>query len=152
MLLIFVCCFSTLAVLNIAKFVHFSAYKQEMMGKLMGLRQFIKTAELPQLEMLVDENPSYYYGILPYAMAFGMMDYWAKRFEGMIIEEPDWYQSNDHTMFTLIYLNHQMNHYIQKPIQDIKVKAAEAEMKAAASSSGGGFSGGGAVGGGGGSW
>lgn len=153
-LLVVVCCLSTLAVLNIAKFVHFTAYKQEMMGKLMGLRQFIQTAELPQLKMLVDENPSYYYGILPYAMAFGMMDDWAKRFEGMTIPEPDWYQSNDHTMFTLMYLNHQMNHHIQKPIQDIKVEAATAEMNATASSSsaGGGFSGGGAVGGGGGSW
>lgn len=153
-LLVVFCCLSTLAVLNIAKFVHFSAYKQEMMGKLMGLRQFIQTAELPQLKMLVDENPTYYYGILPYAMAFGMMDDWAKRFEGMTIPEPDWYQSNDHTMFTLMYLNHQMNHHIQKPIQDIKVEAAAAEMKATAfsSSAGGGFSGGGAVGGGGGSW
>lgn len=151
--LVCVCCLTTLAVVNIAKFIHFSAYKQEMMGKLMGLRQFIRTAELPQLKMLVDENPSYYYGILPYAMAFGMMDDWAKRFEGMTIPEPDWYQSNDHTMFTLLYLNNQMNHHIQKPIQDIKVEAAAAEMKAASSSSiGGGFSGGGAVGGGGGSW
>lgn len=120
----------------------------------MGLRQFIQTAELPQLKMLVDENPSYYYGVLPYAMAFGMMDEWAKRFEGMAIPEPDWYLSDDHSMFTLMYLNHQMNHHIQKPINDIKVAAAAAEMKAAASSSsgGGGFSGGGAVGGGGGSW
>lgn len=152
--LVCVCCLTTLAVVNIAKLIHFSAYKREVMGKLLGLRQFIQTAELPQLKMLVDENPTYYYGVLPYAMAFGMMDDWAKRFEGMTIPEPDWYQSNDHTMFTLMYLNHQMNHHIQKPINDIKVAAAAAEMKAAASSSsgGGGFSGGGAVGGGGGSW
>ena len=153
-LLICVCCLVTLAVANIAKLIHFSAYKREVMGKLLGLRQFIQTAELSQLKMLVDENPSYYYGVLPYAMAFGMMDDWAKRFEGMTIAEPEWYQSGDHTMFTLMYLNHQMNHHIQKPIQDIKVEAAAAEMKAASSSSsaGGGFSGGGAVGGGGGSW
>lgn len=147
-------CVTTLSVVNVAKLIHFSAYKREMMGKLLGLRQFIQTAELPQLKMLVDENPSYYYGVLPYAMAFGMMDDWAKRFEGMTIPEPDWYQCNDHTMFTLLYLNHQMNHHIEKPIQDIKIEAAAAEMKAASSSSsvGGGFSGGGAVGGGGGSW
>lgn len=153
-LLVGVCCLSSLAVLDIGGFVHFTPYKREMMGKLMGLRQFIQTAELPQLKMLVDENPSYYYGVLPYAMAFGMMDEWAKRFEGMAIPEPDWYLSDDHSMFTLMYLNHQMNHHIQKPINDIKVAAAAAEMKAAASSSsgGGGFSGGGAVGGGGGSW
>lgn len=153
-LLVGVCCLSSLAILFIGKFVHFTPYKREVMGKLMGLRQFIQTAELPQLKMLVDENPSYYYGILPYAMAFGMMDDWAKRFEGMTIPEPDWYQSADHTMFTLMYLNHQMHHHIQKPIQDIKMEAAAAEMKSAASSSssGGGFSGGGAVGGGGGSW
>lgn len=147
-------CLTALSVVNVAKLIHFSAYKREMMGKLLGLRQFIQTAELPQLQMLVEENPSYYYGILPYAMAFGLMDAWAKRFEGMTVPEPDWYQCNDASMFTLLYLNHQMNHHIEKPIQEIKVEAAAAEMEAASSSSsvGGGFSGGGAVGGGGGSW
>lgn len=152
--LLLFCCLTTLAVVNIAKFMHFSAYKRERMGKLLGLRQFIQTAELDQLKMLVDENPSYYYGVLPYAMAFGLMDDWAKRFEGMAIPEPEWYQCDSHSVFTLMYLNHMMDHHIEKPIHDIKVKAMEAEMKAASSSSsvGGGFSGGGAVGGGGGSW
>lgn len=149
-----VCCLTTAVVVNCGKFVHFSPYKREMMGKLLGLRQFIQTAELSRLKMLVDENPSYYYGVLPYAMAFGMMDEWAQRFEGMTISEPDWYQCDDYSLFTLMYLNHQMNRHIERPIQDIKIEAAAAEMKSAASSSsvGGGFSGGGAGGGGGGSW
>lgn len=145
------CILVAIAVWNAGKLVHFSAYKREMMGKLLGLRQFIQTAELSQLEMLVEENPSYYYDVLPYAMSFGLMDGWAKRFESMTVSKPDWYTcGDDHTLFTLMYLNHQMNHHIQQPIRDIQ---AEAAAKAASSSStGGGFSGGGAVGGGGGSW
>lgn len=146
------CNLVAIAVLNAGKWIHASGYKREMMGKLLGLRQFIQTAELSQLEMLVEENPSYYYDVLPYAMAFGMMDGWAKRFEGMTIPEPDWYTcGDDHTLFTLLYLNQQMNHHIEQPIRNIQAEAA-AEAAASSSVSGGGFSGGGAGGGGGGSW
>lgn len=136
------------AIWNAGKLIHATAYKREMQGKLLGLRRFIQTAELDRLKMLVDENPSYYYDVLPYAMAFGLMDDWAKRFESMTLQEPDWYSCDDHSLFTVMYLNHQINHHIQKPIDNIKVEAAAADV----SSGGGGFSGGGAVGGGGGSW
>ncbi|MCM1236972.1 MAG: DUF2207 domain-containing protein, partial [Ruminococcus flavefaciens] len=137
------------AVWNAGKLIHATAYKKEMQGKLLGLRRFIQTAELDRLKMLADENPSYYYDILPYAMALGLMDDWAKRFEGMTLWEPDWYSCHDSSLFTVMYLNHQMNHHIQQPINNIKV---EAMGSGSGSGGGGGFSGGGAVGGGGGSW
>lgn len=136
------------AIWNAGKLIHATPYKKEMQGKLLGLRRFIQTAELDRLKMLVDENPSYYYDVLPYAMAFGLMDGWAKRFEGMTLQEPDWYRCDDHSLFTAMYLNHQINRHIKEPISTIQVEAAEVNI----SSSGGGFSGGGSVGGGGGSW
>lgn len=137
------------AIWNAGKLIHASAYKKEMQGKLLGLRRFIQTAELERLKMLVDENPTYYYDVLPYAMAFGLMNDWAKRFEGMTLKEPDWYSCDDSSLFTVMYLNHQINHQIQKPIDQIKIEAASSDIS---SGGGGGFSGGGAVGGGGGSW
>lgn len=138
------------AIWNAGKLIHATAYKKEMQGKLLGLRRFIQTAELDRLKMLVDENPSYYYDVLPYAMALGLMDEWAKRFEGMTLREPDWYRCDDRSVFTAMYLNHQINHQIQKPIDQIKIEAASSNSSF--SGGGGGFSGGGSVGGGGGSW
>ncbi|MBK5252839.1 MAG: DUF2207 domain-containing protein, partial [Peptostreptococcaceae bacterium] len=43
-------------------------YGKRVMEKILGLKQFIETAEKPKLEMLFDENPSYFYDVLSYAV------------------------------------------------------------------------------------
>lgn len=68
--------------------VHFSAYKIEMAGKLLGLREFIETAEKDRLQMLVEKDPEYFYKVLPYAMIFDMTDKWTKVFDKYQIEVP----------------------------------------------------------------
>ena len=40
-------------------------FGNEMLGKLRGFERFLVTAEKPQLEALVNENPEYFYNILP---------------------------------------------------------------------------------------
>ncbi|MCR5792347.1 MAG: DUF2207 domain-containing protein [Lachnospiraceae bacterium] len=122
-------------------------YKIELLGKLFGLREFIRVAEKPRLEMLINENPDYYYEILPYAMVFGMADEWAKRFEDFKMESPQWYHSrSDDMMFNALLFQQTLTHSVVKPVQVANAKAA------ASHSSSGGFSGGGGGGGGGGSW
>ena len=61
-------------------------------GKVLGFRNFIETAEHQRLVALSDENPEYYYDIMPYAMVMGMSVAWAKKFENMKIPEPEWYE------------------------------------------------------------
>ena len=61
-------------------------------GKILGFRNFIETAEHDRLVALSDENPEYYYSIMPYAMVMGMSVAWAKKFENMKIPQPDWYE------------------------------------------------------------
>ncbi len=123
-------------------------YNVEITGKLLGLRHFIKTAELPRLKLLVEDNPSYYFDILPYAMVFGLTDLWAKQFRELAVKQPQWYDG-DCSLFDYWYFNHIIHHCVQETIIHV---AAEAAVDAAGSSVSGGFSGGGGGGGGGGSW
>lgn len=136
------------------RIVHNTEYRNQMLGKLNGLKNFIETAEIDRLKYLLEQDPGYYYEVLPYAMAFGMLDKWSKRFDGLTVQRPYWYSSYDSmTMWELYYLNRMLKTNINDRIGHINAAAAAAKAASAASSSGGGgFSGGGGGGGGGGSW
>ena len=117
-------------------------YGNEILGKLRGFKRFLETAEKPQLEALVNENPEYFYNILPYTYALGVSDVWMNQFETIAIKAPDWYVG--HSTFS----THEFNNFMNNTM-----KSAQSAMSASpSSSSGGGSSGGGSGGGGGGSW
>ena len=61
-----------------------------MRGALQGLKKFIKTAEVSKLQMLADENPQYFYRILPYAYIFNISDKWIKKFESIVKPDMAW--------------------------------------------------------------
>lgn len=127
-------------------------YNVTISGKLMGLKHFIETAELPRLKELLADNPSYYYDVLPYAMVFGLTDQWANQFKELTIAPPNWYMGYN-PMFNIWYFNTMMRDSVQTSIAHVKAEAArEAAKQSASSGGGGGFSGGGGGGGGGGSW
>lgn len=63
-------------------------------GKILGFKRFIETAELNQLNILVEENPDYFYHVLPYAYIFGLTDKWAKHFEQLSASQPTWYSGD----------------------------------------------------------
>ena len=60
-------------------------------GQLLGFRTFIEKAEKDRIERLVEENPAYFYNVLPYAYVLGVTDIWARKFEGIGVKPPDWY-------------------------------------------------------------
>lgn len=62
-------------------------------SKVAGFKEFIATAEKDRLQQLVTEHPSYFEDTLAYAVAFGMADQWAKKFEGLSLQNPEWYHS-----------------------------------------------------------
>lgn len=136
-----------------------TSYRDGLAGELMGLRDFIDTAERNRLQMLVDENPQYFYEVLPYAIVFGMSDKWVSQFEHIAIEAPDWYMAKSikpHHMVPQTVLNNMTANF------DSTIKSAVASASSSGGSwswvggmfSGGGssYSGGGGGGGGGGSW
>lgn len=118
----------------------------QVYGQILGFKEFIKKAELDRLKMLVEENPSYYYDIMPYAYVLGLSDQWIENYESMHMPEPDWYSGIDPFGDAVFY----------SMVRSANACATAPETSGGGSSgggfSGGGFSGGGSGGGGGGAW
>lgn len=125
----------------------------ELLGKILGFKEFIRTAELDRIKRLVDETPDYFYNVLPYAYVFGLTDKWAKKFEEITVEPPNWYHASyGGNMFnTWIFMN-SFHHYTNSMQHNITIPPAPSGGGGGSFSGGGGFSGGGMGGGGGGSW
>ena len=118
-----------------------------ILSELKGFKQFIKVAEKNKLKMLLQEDPTYFETTMSYALAFGMFDKWAKKFEGLNLQPPTWYYSSTGRMMTMNHFSKSFNN---------SIKSTQSTMVSSPSSSGGsgggGSSGGGFGGGGGGSW
>ena len=138
----------------------YSPWSAALYGRVVGFRNFIRDAELERIEALVEENPSYFYNVLPYAYVFGMTKKWASKFEGIAVDSPDWY--SPYTMgnqaFDVVMMDSMLNH-VSNSVEDTIASAIASSGDQggggsvfSGGSSGGGFSGGGAGGGGGGSW
>ena len=117
--------------------------------KINGFKIFLESAEKERLEALVEENPTYFYDILPYAYVLGVSDKWIKNFEGIAVERPSWYYGNDFNTMTMLY-------FMNRTMTDISRAMVSVPSDNASGGGfgggGGGFSGGGFGGGGGGSW
>jgi len=129
----------------------------EIMGKLLGLKDFIEKAELDRINKMVEENPNYFYNILPYAYVMGLTDKWTKHFENIPMEGPTWYRSSYGTgydAFDIWYISNAMDRCGKSFNDNIHIPVSDdsGDGGGGFSSGGGGFSGGGFGGGGGGSW
>lgn len=110
-------------------------------GQVLGLKDFIIHAEKDRLEMLVRDDPQYFYHILPYAYALGISDIWNEHFKTFDLEPPNWYYGNNvfHSYMFMSMLNRNMM-TMQHPIPPVQPVSGR---------TGGGFGGGGFGGGGG---
>lgn len=127
----------------------------EMYYTILGLEEFIDTAEADRIKWQEKEN--IFMKLLPYAMAFHIADKWSKAFEGLN-KVPNWYESNDPN-----FVNNFNTFYFVNRLSSMQSTMATT-MRSAPRSSGssgswsggsgfsGGSSGGGFGGGGGGSW
>lgn len=133
-------------------------YSVDMLGKILGFKEFIRVAELPKIQKLVEDNPKYFYNVLPYAYVFGLTDQWAKRFEGLGLQQPDWYSSGygGHPFSTYLFMRS-----IDRCASSVTTGLATMPISDGSNGggisggtgfSGGGFSGGGMGGGGMGRW
>lgn len=68
-------------------------YYHSVINELTGFKVFLVEAEKDRLEMLLKDNPQYYYDILPYANVLGVSDEWMNKFKNLTIERPIWYYS-----------------------------------------------------------
>lgn len=130
----------------------------EWMGKLLGLRDFIETAELDRLQALAEETPELFYHILPYAYVLGVSDVFARKLKGLALNPPQWYttpyDSSDGYFDYYIFHHHLMGNMntATKALAVPEPSKTSGGGSSGGGFGGGGFSGGGFGGGGGGSW
>ena len=140
----------------------------ENMGKILGLRNFIKTAEVERIEALVEEDPEYFFSVLPYAYVMGLTNKWIKKFENIKIPIPEWYQTYNTTgrYFPIFYMDDSMGSMTNVVTTSVRSQLPSDAFSGSDSGGGwfsagggggfsgggGGFSGGGGGGGGGGFW
>ena len=121
------------------------------MGKLLGFKNFIDKAEKDRIRLLVEENPEYFYNILPYAYVLGVTDKWAKNFEGIGVEPPGWYQGyGTMSTFNTIWFASAMTHSMGRFQTTMTSRPSSSGSGGSGFHGGGGFGGGGFSGGGGG--
>lgn len=126
-----------------------SKYRAGLIGKLLGLKEFIQTAEEPRLKSLLEDDPQYFYKILPYAMVFEISDIWADHFKNIEMKSPDWY--NGTNVGTMFMTDNFVSSLSSATNDAIKCMAPSTSSDGGGGFSGG-FSGGGTGGGGGGAW
>ena len=136
----------------------------DLLGRVLGFRDFIKTAEIDKLNELVEEDPQYFYHIMPYAYVFGLSNKWIKNFEDLPVTAPHWYHgTRSWDRFDYYMMGRMMSDCSASVSNSIVIPHASSggggfsggggsSWSGGGGFSGGGFSGGGAGGGGGGGW
>lgn len=125
----------------------------EQLNEVIGFRNFLRDAEKPQLEMMLKDDPQYYYNILPYANVLGVSKIWQDKFEGLSIEPPTYYYGGSHVnVFDIIILS-RLSDSVSSSLTYTPPKVSSGSFSGGHfGGSGGGGSFGGFGGGGGGSW
>ncbi|MGL5934223.1 MAG: DUF2207 family protein, partial [Cetobacterium sp.] len=131
-------------------------YGRQILGRVLGFKRFLETAEKNKLELLLKDNPAYFYNILPYTIVLGVSELWADKFKELVVEPPQWYGggSGIGNVFLLSTFMRGFNKSVGALNDNMlsSPKSATNYGGGGGSSVGGGSSGGGAGGGGGGSW
>ena len=120
----------------------------EALDHLRGFKEFLQVTEKDRyiFHNAPEKSPEQFMEYLPYAIAFGVEKEWAKTFEGITMQNPNWYDGgSDAHAFSAIALTDSLGGFSSFVTNSVSSPGGSA-------SGGGGFSGGGGGGGGGGSW
>lgn len=123
-----------------------------LQGRILGFRNFVRAAEYDQLKRLSDDNPQYFYRILPYAAVMGLQTRWARKFTDIPLEAPDWYRHEGDFSYSAWWALHMVNDCCVNSVPVSRSSGSSSGGGYSGGFSGGGFSGGGFGGGGGGGW
>ena len=151
----------TSVVAGIATMVLFASFAQAMPKRTrkgvearswaLGFEEFAGRVEGEQFEM--DRKRNIFESLLPYAMALGVAEEWARQFEGIYAAggAPVWYAAGGslHSGFSTTAFQRSLQSSMTQAAQSMK---SAPRSSGSSGSGGGGFSGGGGGGGGGGSW
>ena len=129
-------------VLLASRLSSYTEYGASVLGKCQGFKNFLKSAEKDRLEMLLEENPEYYFDILPYAQVLGVSKIWAEKFEKLKSTAPGWFygpdvEANTARLHALSQIT-RLNRTIRRSTRHVRIRTA-----GRSSGGGSGFSGGG---------
>lgn len=105
----------------------------------LGFEEFLTRVEADRFDRLI-KTPELFEKFLPYAMALGVEQNWARAFESIVMTAPAWYQGSDLAQFNTRGFTSRMG--------DMASRTGSTMTSAPRSSSGSGFSSGGSSGGG----
>ena len=110
--------------------------------QVLGFEEFLRRVESEHLKRIIVGHPELFDKYLPFAMAFGVERQFAKAFEGIYTQAPQWYVGPSMTNFSVSHFSSNMSH--------LSSVASTTMTSSPRSSGGSGFGGGGGSGGGGG--
>ena len=110
--------------------------------QVLGFEEFLRRVESDNLKRVIVGHPELFDKYLPYAMAFGVERQFARAFEGIYTQAPQWYVGPSMMNFNVGHFSSSMSH--------LSTVASTTMSSSPRSSSGSGFGGGGSSGGGGG--
>lgn len=144
-LLCLICCgVSALSVLNVQRSESYTS----QLNEIVGFKNFIRLAEKDRLEKMIEDDPEFYYHILPYAQVLGVSDVWEDKFKGIDVRPPQWATSSNNVL-DFIILNRIMRVSMASVRSNLASRPSSSGSSGGGHSSFGGFSGGGHGGGGG---
>jgi len=110
--------------------------------QVLGFEEFLRRVESEQYKRVAIGHPEWFDRYLPFAMAFGVEKKWARAFEGIYTQSPNWYVGPSVTHFSASRFS--------SNLATLSTAASSTLASSPRSSSGSGFGGGGSSGGGGG--
>ena len=127
-------------------------YYDEELNEVLGFKDFLLTAEKDRLETLLEENPQYYYDVLPYANVLGVSDIWQDKFKELTLQPPRYYSGS--TVFDILVFNsyYRRSYRTYSEASVLRPSSSSSRSGGGHFGGGGGHSGGGFGGGGGGRW
>lgn len=83
---------ASFATVFISKWIDIRSDKDiEIYGRICAFKQFLLDAEKDQLETLIEENPNYYFDILPYCYILKITNKLKSKFDKITTDGPSWY-------------------------------------------------------------
>ncbi|ERM80659.1 hypothetical protein P872_12830 [Rhodonellum psychrophilum GCM71 = DSM 17998] len=128
---------------------------RKIMDEIEGFKRYLSVTEKNPLNMAHEPNmtPAVFERLLPYAIALGVENKWAEKFEQQVSKsvreayQPTWYHSYSMGRFNALAFSSSLGSSFSSAIS-----SASTPPGSSSGSGGGGFSGGGGGGGGGGGW
>ncbi len=147
--IIFVVCLAATSAISPFLIVRKPEYNEKL-NSVIGFRDFLRDAEKDRLEAMLEEDPQYYYDILPYANVLGVSDIWEDKFKDITVQPPDYYSSYDGRVFD-VYVMSSLVRNVRSSLTYVPSRSS-GSLSGGSFGGGGGFSGGSFGGGGGGRW